>query len=151
MPEWVSWIADGVGILSAIFAAVSWFKARKYAEKANNDLKIIQNYRKIEKYVEINKKLEEIRLTLREVGTSRSPHVQRRYKELETSIAEILHVLPSKETVLISNMQLLEEKIRIHGDQNLKLVNESQYQALEYIDVVKNGIKSLVEELKQEE
>jgi len=125
--------------------------ARKHANKASKTLEIIQNYRRVEIFTEVNKKLEQIRLAIRNVGTdNRTTNVQKRYKELETTVGEIIHAIPSKNNELIEKMREVEKAIRIHGDKNEKLIDKKQYAVLESIDFVTTGLKGLMEDLRQE-
>ncbi|WP_074594411.1 hypothetical protein [Bacillus cereus] len=144
-------IADIIGIVSGIVAVVAWFNARKHAKKASETLEIIQNYRRVEIFTEVNKKLEQVRLAIRNVGSDgRATNVQKRYKELEKVVGEVIHAIPSKNNDLIDKMREIEKAIRINGDKNEKLIGTEQYNVLESIDFVTTGLKSLMEELRQE-
>ncbi|WP_139062917.1 hypothetical protein, partial [Bacillus cereus] len=99
-------IADIIGVISGIVAVVAWVNARKHANKANETLEIIQNYRRVEIFTEVNKKLEQIKRAIRDIATdNRTTNVQKRYKELETTIGEIIHSIPSKNNQLIDKMR----------------------------------------------
>ncbi|EIT85386.1 hypothetical protein A374_11600 [Fictibacillus macauensis ZFHKF-1] len=144
-------IADIIGILSGIVAVVAWLKARKHADRASDTLEIIQNYRKVEVFTEVNKKLEQIRLAIRSVSPdNRATNYQKRYKELETTLGEIIHAIPLKNNELIEKMREVEKEIRVYGDNNEKLVGDAQYAVLDSIDFVTTGLKGLMEELRQE-
>ncbi|MCY7817289.1 hypothetical protein [Bacillus haynesii] len=143
-------VADIIGIISGISAIIAWINARKHAKNANKTLELVNNYRKVEVFTEINKKLEQIRYSIRDVGTSRATNIQKRYKELETRIGEIIQAIPSKNNDLIEKMREIEKEIRIKGDKNEKLIDQDQYAVLESIDYVMTGLKGLMEELKQE-
>ncbi|MCP1399489.1 hypothetical protein CON42_11895 [Bacillus thuringiensis] len=144
-------IADIIGVISGIVAVVAWVNARKHANKANETLEIIQNYRRVEIFTEVNKKLEQIKRAIRDIATdNRTTNVQKRYKELETTIGEIIHSIPSKNNQLIDKMREVEKEIRVHGDNNQKLVGNAQYAVLDSIDFVTTSLKGLMEELRQE-
>lgn len=143
-------IADIIGVISGIVAVIAWFNARKHANKASKTLEIIQNYRRVEIYTEVNKKLEQIKSEIRKIGTDGRANVQKRYKELETTVGEIIHAIPSKNNDLIDKMREVEKALRIHGDKSEKLVDKKQYAVLDSIDIVSTGLKGLMEELKQE-
>ncbi|WP_416808198.1 hypothetical protein [Bacillus thuringiensis] len=144
-------IADIIGVISGIVAVVAWVNARKHANKANETLEIIQNYRRVEIFTEVNKKLEQIKRAIRDIATdNRTTNVQKRYKELETTIGEIIHSIPSKNNQLIDKMREVEKEIRLHGDNNQKLVGNAQYAVLDSIDFVTTSLKGLMEELRQE-
>ncbi|HDR4908362.1 TPA: hypothetical protein QCR48_004878 [Bacillus cereus] len=144
-------IADIIGVISGIVAVVAWVNARKHANKANETLEIIQNYRRVEIFTEVNKKLEQIKRAIRDIATdNRTTNVQKRYKELETTIGEIIHSIPSKNNQLIDKMREIEKEIRVHGDNNQKLVGNAQYAVLDSIDFVTTSLKGLMEELRQE-
>lgn len=144
-------IADIIGVISGIVAVVAWVNARKHANKANETLEIIQNYRRVEIFTEVNKKLEQIKRAIRDITTdNRTTNVQKRYKELETTIGEIIHSIPSKNNQLIDKMREVEKEIRVHGDNNQKLVGNAQYAVLDSIDFVTTSLKGLMEELRQE-
>ena len=149
--QWIGNIANIIGVVSGIVAVIAWMNARKHANKASKTLEIIQNYRRVEIFTEVNKKLEQIRLAIRNVGTdNRTTNVQKRYKELETTVGEIIHAIPSKNNELIEKMREVEKAIRIHGDKNEKLIDKKQYAVLESIDFVTTGLKGLMEDLRQE-
>ncbi|MBD7962531.1 hypothetical protein [Fictibacillus norfolkensis] len=143
-------LADFIGIISGIVAVTAWLKARKYANKASETLGVIQNYRRVEIYTEVNKKLEQIKSDIRKIGTDGRANVQKRYKELETTVGEIIHAIPSKNNDLIEKMREVEKALRVHGDKNEKLIDKKQYAVLDSIDIVSTGLKGLMEELKQE-
>ncbi|MEH7076965.1 hypothetical protein [Neobacillus drentensis] len=144
-------VADIIGITSGIVAVIAWLNARKHANKASETLEIIQNYRRVEIFTEVNKKLEQIKRAIRDIATdNRTTNVQKRYKELETTIGEIIHSIPSKNNELIEKMREVEQDIRVHGDNNQKLVGDPQYAVLSSIDTVSTGLKVLMEELRQE-
>jgi len=148
--DWIGNIANILGILSAVISVIAWINAKKHAKKASKSLEVIQNYRKVELYTEVNKKLEQIRLVIRDVGTSRANNVQKRYKELETTVEEIIKAIPTKNSDLIDKMKEVRKEIRVNGDNNQKLTGQSQYTVVESIDYVMDGLKVLMEELRQE-
>ena len=77
--EWLGNIANIIGILSAIIAVIAWWKTREYSIKVNETLEVIQNYRKVEMYTEINKKIEHIKSSIREISnSSRSINIAKR-------------------------------------------------------------------------
>ena len=144
-------IADIIGVISGIAAVIAWINAKKHANKANKTLEIIQNYRRVEIFTEVNKKLEQIKRAIRDISTdNRATTVQKRYKELETTIGEIIHSIPSKNNDLIEKMREVEKEIRVHGDNNQKLIGTAQYAVLDSIDFVTTSLKGLMEELRQE-
>lgn len=143
-------VADIIGIISGIVAVIAWLKARKHANKASKTLEVIQNYKRVEIYTEVNKKLEQIKSEIRKIGTDGRANVQKRYKELETTVGEIIHAIPSKNNDLIDKMREVEKALRIHGDKSERLVDKKQYAILDSIDTVSTGLKGLMEELKQE-
>ncbi|UUV26922.1 MULTISPECIES: hypothetical protein [Lysinibacillus] len=144
-------VADIIGVISGIVAVIAWLKARKHANEANKTLEVIQNYKKVEIFTEVNKKLEQIKRSIRDVATdNRTTSVKKRYKELETTIGEVIHSLPLKNNELIEKMREVEKEIRVYGDNNQKLEGEPQYAVLDSIDTVSTGLKSLMEKLRQE-
>ncbi|MDM5313366.1 hypothetical protein [Peribacillus frigoritolerans] len=143
--------ADLIGIISGAAAVLAWVNAKKHANKANETLEIIQNYRRVEIFTEVNKKLEQIKRTIRDIATdNRTNNVQKRYKELESTIEEIIQAIPSKNNQLIDKMREVEKEIRVNGDNNQKLVGDAQYAVLDLIDFVTTSLKGLMEELRQE-
>lgn len=148
--QWLGNVANLIGVISAVIAVISWLKARKHAQNAIKALEVIQNYRRVEIYTEVNKKLEQIKSEIRKIGTDGRANVQKRYKELETTVGEIIHAIPLKNSDLIDKMREVEKALRIYGDKSEKLVDRKQYVVLDLIDYVTTGLKSLMEELRQE-
>jgi hypothetical protein len=143
-------VADIIGVISGFVAVIAWFNARKHANNASKTLEIIQNYRRVEIFTEVNRKLEIIKSEIRRIGTDGRVNIQKRYKELETTVGEIIHAIPSKNNDLIDKMREVEKALRIHGDKSEKLVDRKQYAILDSIDTVTTGLKGLMEELRQE-
>lgn len=149
--EWLGNIANIIGILSAIIAVIAWWKTREYSIKVNETLEVIQNYRKVEMYTEINKKIEHIKSSIREISnSSRSINIAKRYQELERVISEIIRALPTKNSDMIDKVKEVERTIRLYADRKEKLVESPQYQVLDDLDYVVSNLKGLMEELKQE-
>lgn len=148
--NYVGSFADILGIISAVLAAFSWFKARRHSQNATKALDIIKNYRKVETFTEVNKKLEQIKNKIRDVGTNRGSNVQKQYKEIEIVLGEIINSLPSKYNQLIQEAKKVEHVIRESSDKNQRLVGAEQYTVIDSIDIIKTGIKTIMEELLQE-
>ena len=146
--ENIGYISSVIGIISAFGSIIAWKNARKHSLNAIQSMKVIQNYRLIETFTEVNKKLEFIRLSIREVGISKSNNIQKRYNELENSIGDVIHSIPTANSELVEKIKEVELAIRIQRDKNEKLIGDGQYKVLDSIDFVKTGLKGLMEELR---
>lgn len=141
--------ANVIGIVSAIVAVIAWLRTRKHAKNVNSTLEIIQNYRKVEIYTEVSKKIELIRSEIRAVLVN-GKSITRKYQEMEKMVREVIQVLPTKNTEMIEKMKKVEKELREHGDSKEKIIDEKQDKVLDDLDFVTIQLKVIMEELRQE-
>ncbi len=143
----LSTVADIMGIFAAFSAGLSWFKARKHSKKAEQSLSIIQNYRTIEIFTEVNRRIDTIKVNIRRVKKGSNP--QRVYGEVESLINDIVNDIPTTYTQLIEELRKIERAIQSSKDKNEPLVDEEQYKILDRIDTIKTNTKIIVEDLRK--
>lgn len=143
----LSTVADILGIFAALSAGLSWFKARKHSKKAEQSLSIIQNYRTIEIFTEVNRRIDTIKVSIRNV--KKGSNLQRVYGEIESLINDIVNDIPTTYTQLIEELRKIERAIQSSKDKNEPLVDEEQYKILDRIDTIKTNTKIIVEDLRK--
>ncbi|MBN7453226.1 hypothetical protein I3U53_24595 [Mycobacteroides abscessus subsp. abscessus] len=143
----LSTVADIIGIFAAFLAGLSWFKARKHSKKAEQSLSIIQNYRTIEIFTEVNRRIDTIKVNIRSI--KKGSNLQRVYGEIESLINDIVNDIPTTYTQLIEELREIERAIQNSKDKNEPLVDEDQYKILDRIDTIKIMTKTIVENLRK--
>jgi len=141
-------LANVIGIISAIIAVIAWLKTRKHAKNVNSTLEVIQNYRKVEIYTEVSKKIELIRTEIRAVLVS-GKNITKKYQEMEKIVREVIQALPTRNNEMIEKMKEVEKELREHGDNNKKIIDEKQAKVLDDLDFVTIQLKFIMEELRQ--
>lgn len=141
--------ANVIGIVSAIVAVIAWLRTRKHAKNVNSTLEIIQNYRKVEIYTEVSKKIELIRTEIRAVLVT-GKNITKKYQEMEKIVREVIQALPTRNNEMIEKMKEVEKELREHGDNNKKIIDEKQTKVLADLDFVTIQLKVIMEELRQE-
>lgn len=143
-------VSSVIGIVSAVIAVFAWLRTRKHAKKVNDTLEVIQNYRKVEIYTEVSKKLESIRASIRTVSLSnRNTNISKKYQEVEKVVREVIQALPTKNNEMIEKMKEVEKELREHGDRNEKIVEQKQSKVLSDLDFVSIQLKGIMENLRQ--
>lgn len=145
--SWLSPYADVLGILAAIGSGVAWYKARSHSKEAEKSIDIIRNYKKVETFTEVDKKIEIIRSNIR--GPRSGSNVQKKYREAEELLYQISSSLPTSYQTLIEQVQEIEEIIRIQADQDQPLVQQQEYDVISKLGVIKFQIKEIMEDLRQ--
>jgi dsDNA-specific endonuclease/ATPase MutS2 len=148
----LSFFADVLGIISAIGAVISWYRARENAQKTEKHLDIIKNYRLVETLTEVRSLLEEIKdkIKLLDRNQRNVKTAIKEYERVEDILDEAIDLIPTSYNDFINDLRKIKNEFASCIYRQEYLDKEKSFEIRNTLDTLQFNIKREMETLRKD-